>query len=338
MGRITIKDIAQAAQVSQMTVSNVLNARPSKASAETIERIQEAVLRLGYRPNLTARALASKMSRLIGVVVPFTEDQNELLLDNPFYAEIVSGIESALRKRGYFMMLSGLGEGSKDLDALGQWNVDGLIAIGVTTPDVVERLRDRQLPTVLVDSYVVEPAFHHLRVADDHAARRATEHLIAHGHRRIALVTGAIRDGGVIGERFAGYRRALDGAGIAFDPDLVLAGSVTFDWGVDCADSLIARGATAAFCTADLIAAGVLTGLHRRNVDIPGDISVMGFDNLPVSRMVFPALSTVDQAILAKGRRAGNLIVDVLERRRPPQETLTDVTIVERQSVGSLRK
>jgi len=179
---------------------------------------------------------------------------------------------------------------------------------------------------------------HHLRVADDQAARRATEHLIAHGHRRIALVTGAVRDGGVIEQRLAGYRLALDAADIPFDPDLVLAGSVTFDWGIDAAEQLIARRATAAFCTADLIAAGVLSGLHQRDIDIPGDISVLGFDNLPVSQMVYPALSTVDQAILDKGKLAGNLVLDLLEGRKPPRETRLDARIIERQSVGLVRK
>jgi LacI family transcriptional regulator len=338
VARVTIKDIALAANVSPMTVSNVINARASKASPETIVRINEAIRTLGYQPNLSARALASNASRLIGVVVPFTEDQNQLLLDNPFYAEVVSGIESALRARGYFMMLSGLGETSNEVDALAQWNVDALIAIGIYREGLFERLRKRHLPTLLVDSYLTDDHVHHLRVADDQAARRATEHLIAHGHRRIALVTGAVRDGGVIEQRLAGYRLALDAAGIAFDPDLVLAGSVTFDWGIDAADQLVARRATAAFCTADLIAAGVLTGLHQRNIDIPGDVSVLGFDNLPVSRMVYPALSTVDQTILAKGKLAGDIVLDMLEGRKPPRETLLDARIIERQSVGPVPK
>ncbi|ODT82649.1 MAG: hypothetical protein ABS76_06180 [Pelagibacterium sp. SCN 64-44] len=338
MSRVTIKDIALAAKVSPMTVSNVINARPSKASPETVERINQAIRALGYQPNLSARALASRASRLIGVVVPFTEDENQLLLNNPFYAEVISGIESALRARGYFMMLSGLGKNSGDVDVLAQWNVDALIAIGIYREGLFSRLRQRHLPTLLIDSYIADDEVHHLRLADDQAARRATEHLIAHGHRRIALVTGAVRDGGVVEQRLAGYRRALETAGISYNPDLVLAGSVTFDWGIDAAERLIARRATAAFCTADLIAAGVLTGLHQRNVAIPGDISVLGFDNLPVSRMVYPALSTVDQAILTKGKMAGNIVLDLLEGRQPARETLLDATIIERQSVGPVRQ
>jgi DNA-binding LacI/PurR family transcriptional regulator len=94
VARPTIKDIAQAANVSAMTVSNVLNGRRAKASDETVERIMSAVRTLGYRPNMSARSLVSNASRMVGVLIPFTENQNQLLLDNPFYAEVISGIES----------------------------------------------------------------------------------------------------------------------------------------------------------------------------------------------------------------------------------------------------
>src|SRR5688572_17530471 len=130
MPRATIKDIAVAANVSPMTVSNVINGRPAKASAETISRINEAIRTLGYTPNMSARALVSNSSKMVGVIIPFTENQNNLLLDNPFYAEMISGIESTLRASGYYMMLSGIGEADARLDALTHWNVDALIVLG----------------------------------------------------------------------------------------------------------------------------------------------------------------------------------------------------------------
>ncbi len=131
MPRATIKDIALAANVSPMTVSNVINGRAAKASAETIDRINEAIRTLGYMPNMSARALVSNSSKMVGVIIPFTENQNNLLLDNPFYAEMVSGIESTLRASGYYMMLSGISEADARLDALTHWNVDALIVLGV---------------------------------------------------------------------------------------------------------------------------------------------------------------------------------------------------------------
>lgn len=334
MARVTLKDIAQAANVSQMTVSNVINGRRARASEETIKRIQTAVEELGYTPNLSARSLASNVSRLVGVLVPFTEDQNKLLLDNPFYAEMVSGIESALRRAGYHMMLAGIDETNIDLSPLAHWNVDGLIVLGIYEEALYAELKKHDLPTLLIDSYVEDDHFHHLRLDDAAAAEAATRYLIGKGHERIALVTGAVRTSGVIERRFAGYRAALEAAGLAFDPDLVFDGSVSFTWGRTAASQLIAaKGVTAAFCTADLIAAGLVAGLHGEGVQVPGDISVVGFDNISLAEMVFPALTTIDQAILSKGERAGELITRILGGQDLPRETLSPIRLVERDSV-----
>jgi LacI family transcriptional regulator len=332
--RATIKDIASLAKVSPMTVSNVVNGRPAKASAETVARINEAIALLGYTPNMSARALVSNASRLVGVLIPFTEKQNALLLDNPFYAEIVSGIETALRAEGYYMMLSGVGEREAELDALSSWNMDGLIVLGVYREKLFEQIKARDLPTLLIDSYVEDDHFYRLGIDDEQAAFEATSHLIAQGLRGIAAVTGVIRADGVVERRVAGYRRALEAAGIGYDPALVHSGSVTFDWGSEAAAALAADPrVTAAFCTADLIAAGVLAGLHRIGRRIPEDISVMGFDNLSISTMVYPALTTVDQSIAEKGRLAGNLVAAILNKRDVPRETIVPTRVVSRDSV-----
>lgn len=335
MARATIKDIAQAANVSPMTVSNVLNGRRAKASDDTVERIMAAVKQLDYRPNMSARSLVSNASRMVGVVIPFTETQNQLLLDNPFYAEMISGIESALRANGYYMMLSGVGDEAGQLDTLSHWNMDALIVLGVYREALYEQLRNLALPTLLIDSYIDDAHFYRLGVDDEAAAHRATSYLIERGHSGVALVTGVIRTDGVIERRLAGYKRALKDAGIAFDPARVLSGSVTFDWGAEAAERLAGLPHTsAAFCTADLIAAGLLAGLHRLGKRIPDDYSVMGFDNLSVSRMVYPALTTIDQSILAKGKLAGTLIAKILGKQDAPRETFTEVAIVERDSVS----
>jgi DNA-binding LacI/PurR family transcriptional regulator len=336
VARATIKDIAQAAKVSPMTVSNVINRRQAKASAETIERINHAIKTLGYTPNMSARALVSNLSKMVGVIIPFTENQNQLLLDNPFYAEMISGIESALRARGYYMMLSGVGESNAHLDPLSHWNMDALIVLGVYREGLYEQLRRLSMPTLLIDSYIDDPHFYRLGVDDEAAAYEATRYLIGMGHRGVGLVTGVIRADGVIERRLAGYRRALAEAAIIFDPARVFAGSVTFDWGAEAAARIVAApGVTAAFCTADLIAAGLLAGLHRLGKRIPDDVSVMGFDNLSISRMVYPALTTIDQSILRKGQLAGELAVAMLGKEKPARETFTPVEIVERDSVAS---
>lgn len=335
MARATIKDIAARANVSPMTVSNVLNGRRAKATDETVERIMTAVKALDYRPNMSARSLVSNASKMVGVIIPFTENQNQLLLDNPFYAEMLSGVESALRAAGYYMMLSGVGGPDPHLDTLSHWNVDALIVLGVYREALLDQIRALNVPTLLIDSYIDDPEFYHLGIDDEAAALEATRYLIGKGHTGIALATGVIRTDGVVERRVAGYRRALSEAGIAFDPVRILSGSVTFEWGVEAASRLVELpGTTAAFCTADLLAAGLLAGLHKLGKRIPEDYSVMGFDNLSVSRMVYPALTTVDQSILEKGQRAGRLIAAILGKENPERKTLIPVTIVERDSVG----
>lgn len=334
MARVTIKDVAKAAKVSPMTVSNVINGRRAKASDDTVERIMAVVKRLGYRPNMSARSLVSNASKMVGVIIPFTENENQLLLDNPFYGEMISGIETALRANGYYMMLAGVGETDTGLDALAHWNIDALVVLGVYREHIYEQLLELDLPTLLVDSYIDDDRFYHLGVDDKVAAYEATSFLIARGHRDIAFVGGAVREGGVVEHRLDGYRRALTEAGIAVDPRHILAGSVTFDWGVAAAKPIVELGASAAFCSADLVAAGLLAGLHKLGKRIPEDVSVMGFDNLAISEMVYPALTTVNQSILEKGKLAGQLIAAVLGKRGAPLHTLVDVKIIERDSVA----
>ncbi len=337
MARTTIKDIALAAKVSPMTVSNVINGRPAKASAETVERIRAAISTLGYTPNMSARSLVSKASRMVGVLIPFTEN-NQLLLNNPFYAEIVSGIEGALRDAGYYMMLTGIRADGGRLETLQSWNMDALIVLGVYRERLYEELKAHDLPTLLIDSYIDDDHFYRLGIDDEKAAYDATSYLIGQGHRAVALVTGLIRADGVVERRVAGYRRALAGAGIAYDPALVFSSSVTFEWGAEAANGIVAdKRITAAFCTADLIAAGLLAGLHKLGAQVPGDVSVLGFDNLPVAGMVYPALTTVDQSIVDKGRLAGQLVAGILDKRATTRNVLMPTSIVVRDSVRERR-
>jgi DNA-binding LacI/PurR family transcriptional regulator len=232
------------------------------------------------------------------------------------------------------MMLAGVGERGARLDALSSWNMDALIVLGVYKEALYEQLKSRDLPTLLIDSYIDDDHFYRLGIDDEQAAFEATAYLIAEGHRDVALVTGVIRTDGVVERRVAGYRRALAAAKIKYDPALVFSGSVTFDWGSEAAAGIAANPRiTAAFCTADLIAAGVLAGLHKLAKRIPEDVSVMGFDNLSISTMVYPALTTVDQSIAVKGRLAGNLIASILNKRVTARETIVPTTIVSRDSV-----
>jgi len=337
VARVTIKDIARTARVTPTTVSNVINGRHARVSKKTIQHVRQVVAHLGYTPNQTARSLVSSVSKLVGVLIPFTEDRNKLLLDNPFYGEMVSGIESSLRANGYHMMLAGIDEGNIDLAPFLQWNVDALIVLGVYQDLLYSSVRSLDLPTLLIDSYVRDDHFFNLRLDDKLAAHQATTHLIDNGHRRISFVAGAIREDGVIARRHEGYRAALSERGIAYDPDLVFTGSVSFDYGKKVASAIASDPSiTAAFCAADLIATGLMSGLQMEGRRIPEDISVMGFDNISIGKMLYPALTTVDQGILARGESAGSLITSALAGQAVPKDMRTPTTIIERASVATI--
>ena len=161
MKRVSIKDVAREAGVSATTVSYVLNRNPDETiSAETTQRVLEAVRRLHYVPNLNARSLSSRRSNLIGVLIPQTEPGKEFMFSNPFYGELLSAIEYTARKNGYHLLLSGTQEDQSYVSVAQNRGVDGIIIVGAYPGRNLEELRGMNVPIVLVDSYVKDAAFH----------------------------------------------------------------------------------------------------------------------------------------------------------------------------------
>lgn len=341
MAKVTIKHIAQQVGVSPTTVSNVINGRNGKVSSETIHKINRVIEELNYVPDFSARSLVSKRSRMIGVIIPQTEEHRQFLLENPFYSEVVSGIENKLRQNGYYMMLTGVDRDTAYLDVLANWNLDALILLGIYKEGLYEQMKEVKVPVLLIDSYIEDEYFHHLRIDDEQGSYMATKYLIDKGHRQIALVSGQLKEHGVADQRYNGYRRALEEHGIAFNEAHVFADSVSYDWGLDASKQLKEhKDITAAFCTADLIAAGMLTGLHESGLSVPNDVSVIGFDNLSISKMTFPALTTVNQSIFQKGERAAQSVLDILNKgiTAVDKQQIMDITIIERDSVKDINE
>jgi DNA-binding LacI/PurR family transcriptional regulator len=340
--KTTIKDIAREAGVSVSTVSNVINGKASKVSDETIQRIQKVIKDLNYIPNFSARSLVRNRSNLIGVIIPQTEDYKQLLLQNPFYSEIVSGIEYKTREYGYNILLSGLDKDKSILELLIRWNVDAAIIMGAYKEQFYEDLKEVKIPITLIDSYINDDYFYKIGIDDEEGGYLATKYLIDCGHRNIALVTGSIKKEGVTEKRFLGYKRALKEGNIFYNPDYVLDKSVSYEHGVE-AGVFIAEKlneATAVFATADLIAAGVISGLKVSGKEVPEDISVVGFDDVNIARMLVPPLTTVKQHICEKGIQAVEQLMDVLEGFENPigKEILLQLQVVERQSVRKINK
>lgn len=337
MGRITIKDVAKEAGVSTATVSYVMNEKKNIPES-TREQVLAAAEKLGYVSNYSARSMRLNRSNLIGVIIPQTEPGSQMVFENPFYSEILSSIEYCARQSGYHVIVSGTNADENYLKLAQQRNLDGIIIIGMYKEQSYTDLRNTRIPIVLVDSYMDDHYFHAIRINDRHAGYVATRHLIENGHRNIAFLSGAIKDGGVMKLRYAGYCDALDEFGIPQTPDYVLTESVGFDSGRrlarKMADSL---DVTAAFCTADIIAIGVIKELNEHRRLIPEVYSIVGVDNLSIARYSIPGLTTVGQNIYHKGEKAVEMILNAIaDPAAGKQEFILPITLVERESVRKI--
>lgn len=341
MKRITIRDVSERAGVSTAAVSYVLNGREGKVSPETVAKVRQAVEELNYIPDYSARSLANNKSKLIGVVIPQTEDRKQLLLQNPFYSELICGIEARLRQSGYHMIVSGVEKGEGYLDTSMQRNLDGAIITGIYQESFYDDLKKVRMPIVLVDSYINDSSFQVVGIDDELGGYLATKYFIENGHTNISLVTGLIRKDGVVEKRFLGYKRALKEAGLFYNPDYVFEHSVTYEFGQE-AGKLVALKhpeITAVFATSDLMAMGVIQGLREVGKDVPRQVSVIGFDDISVARMSAPPLTTIAQDAVSRGMKAAELLLDAIEKPRenaPTDPILMPIALVERNSVSKL--
>ncbi len=334
----TIKDIANAIGVSATTVSNVIHGRTGRVSAETIERINEAIVELGYVPNMSARSLVSSSSKVIGMISHLKINTRETIIEDPFHSAFIGSIEKTLRENGYYLMLRAV-ETTADLVAfLRNWNLDGLFFTGVFQDEFYEALNGLNIPIVLIDSYVPPSPMCNIGLEDFKGGYSATRYLIEKGHRDIAFASPTIKNRGVVSERFLGYKQALSEASITFKPELVFEQELDTETTVSLGIKLSERNdITAVFATADILAAGIMAGIQQSGKKVPDDISVIGFDDINLCRLTSPTLTTIHQDAPYKGKLAVNFMIDLLEKNPLQQkEVILPITLVERNSVRNL--
>jgi DNA-binding LacI/PurR family transcriptional regulator len=311
--RPTIYDVARLAGVSTATVSRALNGTGQIAPA-TREAIAAAVAQLGYAPNTIARSLVTKSTQTIALLLPD--------ISNPFYAALVSGIQQSALSRGHTMLLCTT-EGDPEreeqyLELLRAKRVDGALVDGlVLPPDRIARFVRDGFPIVCLDRDIDSASIPVVQVDNRLGGRLATEHLLSLGHTRIAHVTGApaLR---ISEDRLAGYRDALEAAGVAADPALVAEGRFTEEGGYDATRALVATDVafTAVFAANDLTAIGVVTALAGSGLRVPDDVSVVGFDDLRLAAFVPPPLTTIRQPAGEIAQRATELLLDLTHGKR----------------------
>ena len=310
--RPSIKDIARIAGVSASTVSRALADSP-RISEATRQRIRTIARELDYTPSLAARSLVRGDTPVIGVVAPTLAD--------PYVAAVMEGLEEASQEHGYQrLIVSTHGDPDQELHMvklLSGHHVAGLIIISSRVAsgygEVLQRL---DLPVVFVNSPHSGPRVSNVTTDNEHGGWLAVQHLLEAGHERIAYLSGPARGRSQAG-RLAGYRRALEDAGIHPHPDWVLPGDGTFAAGRQALHWWLAQPAaarpTAIFCYNDLSALGLLSEAYHQDVRIPDDLSVVGFDNAPITEISIPPLTTVEQRSADLGRMAFECLSSTLK-------------------------
>lgn len=332
---VTLRDIADEAGVSVMTVSNVVNGKSARVSQATIERVTSIMERRGYVPNAPARSLAAQRSHVIGVLVPVSEGDS--LLMSPHHTAVIGGVERQLRKHGYHLLLRGIADPAEVDEAVRGWSLDGAILLGFLDEEVDEVTLDG-VPLVAIDSYSSNPRTTGVRSDDFAGGLAAGRYLIEHGHRTALFAGPRFSDVGVVRRRYDGFRRAFEEAGIDFAPSArIVETTTTYEDGRRLGARLRAEHpeASAVFATADILAIGLMTGLADAGVAVPAEVSVIGFDDLEFGGYVSPGLTTIGQDMGGKVSEAARILLAEIEQGERPENPVTlDVRIVERGSVA----
>jgi LacI family transcriptional regulator len=321
--------------VSRTTVSFVLNDRPdANIGEDTRRRVLAAAEELGYQVHGAARALAGGGSQTIGLVLRQNPEQ---VAADALLADTLWGIGSEAHKAGYRVLVEPLPpRGGHYTDLVRSQRVDGLIVSGPRSDDAeLAQLVAEAFPIILQGSLpgLAAPS---IDVDNRAGARTAVEHLLAIGHRRVACVTNAPRAYTAAEERLAGYHDALDGAGVAHDERLVVEGAFDATSGWLAVRDLLAGApdVTAVFVASDVVAFGVLRGLREAGRRVPRDVSVVGFDDIPLARHFDPPLTTVHLPARALGEAAGRALVDRLAGRPGSERLLLATELVVRESTA----
>ncbi len=335
---VTLKDIAAEAGVSITTVSNVVHNRKSRVSPERVAKIWEIIKREHYAPSMSARSLANDHSSIIGVITHITPQNTGSTMSDPFLSSFVASVEKRTREEGYYLMVHAV-EDAAALQAVSHsWRMAGLILTGMFQDEFFDATLDLGIPFVLLDSYVNDPNVCCVGLEDEKGGYLATRHLLQNGHRVIAFASPPIRPGGVIEQRLKGYRRALEEYNVPFDPDLVFTQEISVEEGKKCGQLLSGKTAvTGIFASADILAAGIMAGLHEEGVEVPGDKSIVGFDDHYLSQLTIPALTTVHQDADQKGILAMDLMLRQLRHETiPERRIILPVRLEERGTVRQI--
>jgi LacI family repressor for deo operon, udp, cdd, tsx, nupC, and nupG len=327
----SIRDVAKQARVSTATASRALRGLPS-VTAETRARVEHAAADLDYVIPFNASSLASGRTNSIGIVVPF--------VSRWFFGTVIAGAEAVLREAGLDLVVYGVPDApsrERFFDRMPvRRRVDAVLVLCLPlTPWEADAVRALRVPAVLVGS--TAEGISSVGIDDFAGATHAVRHLVELGHRRIGLLgeTDPPPHGFTTpGQRRNGYLQALAEAGIEPEPGLEAAGRFSAADGEAAMEQLLARKTppSAVFAMSDEMAFGALQALRRRRVDVPAEMSVIGFDDHELAAAL--DLSTIAQPVFAQGERAAGLLLDQLQRQSPPAEVVLPTELIRRGTTG----
>lgn len=327
---VTMDDVASRAGVSTSTVSHVLNGT-RKVSPATVQAVQRAIQALGYIPNTLARSLARSSTNTIGVAIS--------ALSNHYFSETVHAIETECAKHGYMMLFVDTHDDPEQelrvVTALHHRRVDGIVLAPSNGSMALEYLQANEIPAVLVDRMMSEQ-FDQVGVENAQPTQALIEHLIAHGHRRIAFIAG--RAGfSTTDERVAGYKAALQAAGLVFDAQLLVNGGSNTAPARQATAQLLRLAAppTAIMAGNNLMTLGAMQALREAQIEVPGQMALVGFDDFDWADFFVPRLSLIAQPVQALGARAVDLLLQrMASPGSPPQSVRLAPTLQLRNSCG----
>ena len=308
--KVTINDVARQANVSKSTVSRVIN-NTKPVSEEVRKRVLEVIDRTNFTPSLTARSLSLKKSHLIGIILPD--------LSNPVFSRIIAGIETYMRNKEYYLLIT-----ATDFDVnmkinhikiLKDKSVDGLILVtDHGNEEFYQEMINFKKPVIMVGSDSTIDKIPVVKIDNYKAACDATEYLLGLGHKKIAMIRGVLSDPQSGRERFEGFRDTLMKKNL-YDDSLIEEGWYTFEDGYEGMKKIFDRGniPSAVFCACDLMAIGAIRYSLERGFRIPEDISFLGFDDVEISRMYNPPLSTIRQNFEEIGRVSIEKLISMIE-------------------------
>lgn len=330
----TIYQVSELAGVSLATVSRVMN-NNARVSEATRNKVLDAMAQLGYRPNSIAQSLASNRSNSVGILVSE--------LHGPFYGEMLSGIENECRAAGkHVIIAAGHSEAESEKDGIEfliSRNCDALILhVEAVSDDYLTKLAGGKLPIVLINRYIAKLADNCISLDNELGGYLATQQLLQQGHTQLAYIAGPMWKSDAK-DRYAGHLRAMAEHGLTFNPALLAEGDFRDSGGSACMQRLLATKLpfTALVCANDEMAAGAMEVAREQGLQVPQDLSIVGFDNLILARYIYPKLTTIDYPIGEMGRMAARWVLKNIYQQQALQlKNVFEPALVCRDSACSL--